>query len=269
MNFYGNQKAKQTLLSLIEKNSSHSYLLYGPSGLGKRTLAKEMAKIILKSEQAEFHSDLILFDGSEDAGIETIRQVRKRVSLSSQFGGFKVVLGFNIDKMSEESLNALLKSLEEPNEGVVFILTASSAILKTIESRCFLIKLFPISTERMESFQKEALFCVEKGLLALGKPGIALKKMQQTEKINLQVMCSMDINDRFALAEKICKSMEKIFFLLYNWIGEARIALKEARTRKEMSFAAQTLKELLDCYGLIGQSGANTRLILENLFLKV
>lgn len=274
MTFYGNKKSQDILDKAAEGGFSHVYLLYGPSHLGKRALAEKFAAKILGVEfeniQDECGADVFIIDGEDDlCGIESIRRMRKNIALSPRKLKKKAILAFDIDKLKQESLNAFLKSLEEPPADTVFILTASSAVLKTIESRSFIINFFPLSCKEMEKMPSFGLSAKEKNFFFfLGKPGILLDscgdKIQSFPK--LSEILEMDINGRFNFIEKIIKDMEQIENLMYNWIGEARRLFKDENYDRKN---AAILKELLDAFELISEKGANARLILENLLLKI
>lgn len=266
--FFGNQKAQKILNDAVEGNFSHAYLLYGASHLGKRTLAEEFAKKIIKSGSI-LHPDIFVLNGSgESAGIENIREMRKKISLSAQSAKNKIVLAFDIDKMRQESLNAFLKSLEEPLPNVIFVLTASSEILKTIESRCLIVKCYPLSRKKSET-----LFETHKGnpILNLGKPGIALglKEKLSNKTICLAGILKLDISERFNFVEQIFKDMEKIEIMLYNWIGEARQFLESEKDRKKIIKNLKILKELVEAFDKIFKEGLNSRVVLENLFINI
>lgn len=83
--------------------------------------------------------------------INSIRELKKKLSLSQIQAGRRCIIVFDADKMTTEASNALLKSLEEPNSDVTFILVTSrsQALLSTILSRCQRLKFDPISDNDM------------------------------------------------------------------------------------------------------------------------
>lgn len=140
-------------------HQAHAYLLHGPAGSGKRELAERFAVWLLCSApaiedacgrcaacqlyQADSHPDLFVLQ-PEEAGkailIGHVRELVTAIQQTAQQGGRKVIILEPAEAMTTESANALLKSLEEPGAGTVFLLLSDrpSFLLPTIKSRCVL-----------------------------------------------------------------------------------------------------------------------------------
>ncbi len=132
----------------------HAYLFCGTRGTGKTTLAKIFAKAIncespvngnpcghceMCKAIAEGRSmNVIEIDAASNNGVDNIRQIREEVSYRPTEGHYKVYIIDEVHMLSTSAFNALLKTLEEPPEYVVFILATTEArsILPTITSRC-------------------------------------------------------------------------------------------------------------------------------------
>lgn len=151
----------QPLWDALSKRSgqAHAYLLHGPVGSGKRQLAERFAQWLLcnvpaaddacgqcsscKLYQALSHPDLFYMQ-PEEAGkailIGHVRELVAAIQQTAQQGGRKVIIVEPAEAMTVESANALLKSLEEPSAGTVFLLLSDqpSFLLPTIKSRCVL-----------------------------------------------------------------------------------------------------------------------------------
>lgn len=283
MEIFGNKKAQKILKQAAEsRDFSHAYLLQGPSRLGKREMAKEFARLLL--EESFFpvmHPDLIILDGKgeseEIAGIEKVRKMRDKIILSCQKSKVKVVLGLDIDLMKKESLNALLKSLEEPLLNVVFVLTASSETLKTIESRTVVLKCFPLPDCEIAAIAAQngcaADDIEEIANASVGKPGVLFALLRlKADCLSLAEAIDLDITGRFEFAEKFCKESEldKIQILLYNWIGEARKMIKFASSRREkFDCSCGILKKIVEAFEAAKLPEANVRMILEKLFINL
>ena len=150
----------------------HAYFLSGLPGMGKRTLAKLMTQYLLcEKEGGEkpcgvcpscvrvrelSHPDVIVVEPGKpissqvDAGrktipVEDIRAVIEVIGRHTFEGGRRVIMILKADKMTTAAQNALLKTLEEPQEGTVFLLVtdAPELLLPTIVSRCRALKLHP------------------------------------------------------------------------------------------------------------------------------
>ncbi len=309
---FGNKKNQEFLKKNLEDGIfPHAYLFRGAKHLGKKTLAKQFAKSILCSEDLERHPDSIILEGGQDEMIKKVREIRKKICLSPQQASRKVVVCYNIDRMRLDALNTLLKSLEEPLADVIFILTASREVLPTVESRCVVLKFYPLSNHLMKDVAKQIGVpddTIDSVLsFSMGRPGLVHGFKNKLIDKKLSFLLNADVGElldfateispkkkasAFASAEatadksaeatadktadKTKKAKDKkaenvdivanIQFLLYNWIGEAR-ELMLSESFSEKAKAINLLKELLQAYESISMSGANVKLILENLFL--
>ena len=132
---------------------SHAYLFAGPRGTGKTTMAKLFAKALNCEEgighqcnqcrncQAIMdgsHPDVLELDAASNNGVDEIRELIDKVKYGTILGKYKVYIIDEVHMLSVGAFNALLKTLEEPPEHVVFILatTEPHKILPTILSRC-------------------------------------------------------------------------------------------------------------------------------------
>lgn len=129
------------LLSRAIKNDrvAHAYLFTGPRGVGKtsiaRILAHEITKLPYDSEQS--HLDIIEIDAASNNGVDDIRELRERVQLAPINASKKIYIIDEVHMLSKAAFNALLKTLEEPPEHVVFILATTDLdkLPETIVSR--------------------------------------------------------------------------------------------------------------------------------------
>lgn len=143
---------------LWSRRVSHAYLLAGPPGAGQREAAQAAAAALLcrqpregapcgtcaacRQVAARTHPDLLVPEGH---GIDTVRRVLAALPLRPQLGSRKVVLWFDIDRLTPQAANALLKSVEEPPAFVVFVFTTDhpTAVLSTLRSRCRIVPFRP------------------------------------------------------------------------------------------------------------------------------
>ncbi len=192
---------------------AHAWLIAGPRGIGKATLAYRFARFVLAggegidglamaSEHPVFrriaaggHSDLAVIErGLGDRGrlraeivVDDVRKANAFLSLTAGEGGWRVVIVDAADEMNRNAANALLKRLEEPPSRVLFLLVshAPSRMPATLRSRCRLLSLAPLPAPALDGLLADAmpgLPAAERrvlGLLAEGSPGRAAALAEQ------------------------------------------------------------------------------------------
>ena len=168
-NLYGHETIFNNLFQLYKNNNlPNKFLLSGERGIGKSTLSYHLVNSILSEDeehsynhknfqinpenrsfkliQNKSHPNFSLVDVAEDKKNIDINQIRDLISnlnKSSFNSKLRFVLIDNIELMNVNSVNALLKFLEEPNENINFILINNNKqILPTLKSRCINFKVF-------------------------------------------------------------------------------------------------------------------------------
>ncbi len=150
----GQQHVTRTLANAIESNRvAHAYIFSGVRGVGKTTAARILAKALncAKGVTAEPDNtcdscreisagtslDVLEIDAASNRGIDQIRELREMVRYAPASSRYKVVILDEAHQLTDEASNALLKTLEEPPERVVFILATTRAedLVETIKSR--------------------------------------------------------------------------------------------------------------------------------------
>ena len=154
-NLPGNPQVKIYLQKLLV-NTPQALLFEGPKGVGKGEFARAFAKILLKSEKKE-HPDFreIFPEGkSHMHPMQAIREFIKETEMPPFEAACKVFLIYDADRMLPTSMNALLKTLEEPVVSSVIILISShsQSLLPTITSRLFSIPFSLLTVEELESY---------------------------------------------------------------------------------------------------------------------
>lgn len=151
----GQQFIVKTLSNTIKNNKiGHAYLFCGTRGTGKTTIAKIFAKLvnclnpldnvpcgeceICLNENTDEIPDIIEIDAASNNGVDEIRELKNKIKLMPVMCKYKVYIIDEVHMLSTGAFNALLKTLEEPPEHVIFILatTEPQKLPITIISRC-------------------------------------------------------------------------------------------------------------------------------------
>lgn len=154
------KQVTEPLLASIQKDQiGHAYLFVGPRGCGKTSVARILAHQIngFKYELEDDYLDIIEIDAASNTGVDNIRELRERAVVAPVEGKYKVYIIDEVHMLSKSAFNALLKTLEEPPEHVVFIMATTNfeKVPATIVSRCqtFQFKLADPS-EMLEHLKK-------------------------------------------------------------------------------------------------------------------
>ena len=150
----GQQSIVRTLRNAINSGKiAHAYLFCGPRGTGKTSMARLFAKALNCEEgighqcnkcsnclalNSSSHPDVIEIDAASNNGVDQVRELIDQVRYLPIKGRYKVYIIDEVHMMSQGAFNALLKTLEEPPDHVIFILatTEPHKVLPTILSRC-------------------------------------------------------------------------------------------------------------------------------------
>lgn len=139
--------------ALKQNRVSHAYLLTGPRGVGKTSIARILAHAIngLDYEDDSNHLDIIEIDAASNNGVEDVRDLREKVQIAPVSASKKVYIIDEVHMLSKPAFNALLKTLEEPPEHVVFILATTDVdkLPATIISRTQRFSFRPIAKADM------------------------------------------------------------------------------------------------------------------------
>ena len=280
----------------------HAYLITGPAGVGRRSLATALAQSILclkapapgercgacracRQVPAGTYPDLHVVERPEDKkgiGIEQIRELQRSLALTPLDGQARVAILLEFEVASESAANALLKTLEEPSPRVHLVLTASDVedVLPTIVSRCEVLGLRPVAEreivaalERLEAPAKDAW---DLARMSGGRPRLAMELLADPAKRDrrsshsaaLEEAMRLDLAGRFVLAEKWSNDEDlderlQVWLLVLSDVARSNGGKGQAMERQSARHAIHAVAGTLQSL----RRNANVRLALEMLML--
>jgi DNA polymerase-3 subunit delta' len=301
----GQQKVKKILSGQMERNRvAHAYIFIGQSGVGKRLIAVELAKILncttndysktdagaccscisCKKITKNIHPDLHFIDFAKQAElgssslenqktlkIETIKYMQKEITIKPREGRWKVFIISPAEKMNAFAANSLLKTLEEPPKNTLIVLSANhkDRIPHTVISRCQTLFFQPLR-------QSEILNWI------LSNHTLDASKAQEIARLS---------DGSIENAKKLVGGSEKKLYFLWTkllskkfYISDALEVSKNISKNEALEFIdAMMLKiendlkiyqkrsiselELLNFSKLLLLRNINARVVLDNLFL--
>ena len=187
-NFLFNKEVYKCLNNIIKKESiANGYIFYGAEGVGKKQTALQFIKDIFKQYSPSGnidekitnnnHPDFLIVEPSslseskkvkssnhenttkslsEVIKVSQIREIKSFLGQKSINSEKKIILIIDAHLLNEAASNCLLKTLEEPSNGIFILLTSNlNLLLDTIISRCQLVRFRPFSSKQMNSFLKD------------------------------------------------------------------------------------------------------------------
>ena len=319
----GHGWAVQMLRGHIQNNSlRQAYLITGPHGIGKKILALRFIQALICTEGKSLgqpclvcptcqrlerleHPDLFpvnLEEGNKQIKIDQIRDLIHNLSLSPYQATHRFGLLSDFEFANPSTQNALLKTLEEPPERVILILTAvsSDSLLETITSRCEEIRLNTVPLQQAAQGLQElhGIPADQARLLAHisgGKPILALAYHQDPTILERRVKLLNEHREilkgnsvtRFAYADHISKNPGMVEVLLETWIslwhdlllltGKSTAPLQNIDRQADLDqigniIDLETARSTVDLFRHAHQllkENANLKLTLEDLLLQL
>lgn len=241
----------------------HAYLIAGPQGVGRRTLALRLAQALncLKPPQPGVpcgecrpcrliermqHPDLAVVQAEQQGGtlkVDQVRELERSLSLAPYEARYRVALLLRFEEANPSAANALLKTLEEPPPQVILLLTAESgeALLPTIVSRCEALRLRPLPLDQAHRGLQARWGLPEDDARLLahvsgGRLGYALRLHQEPGRMeqrrawlddHIRLLGENRVR-RFAYSEALAKDKGSLAEALLIWVSLWRDVLLRA-----------------------------------------
>ena len=257
----GQQHVTQTLQSAIRSDRlAHAYIFSGARGVGKTTTARILAKALncakgpapepcnecdsCREITAGTSFDVIEIDAASNRGIEQIRELREMVRYAPAASRYKVVILDEAHMLTPEASNALLKTLEEPPDKVIFVMatTQPEDLAETIRSRSqhfhFRALAFREIVGAVEDIAKKEAMTIDSGALAVIARGAegslrdALSLLEQARAYcgasitDMQVRELLGVVPEEVLDELIeavrARSADRVLALVHKFLAEGR-----------------------------------------------
>jgi DNA polymerase-3 subunit delta' len=224
--FFGHETAAAALVeAALSGRLHHAWLMAGPAGIGKETLAWRFARWLLagmpeapkgkpplyldpshpvfRRVAAESHADLLTIDADtlrgdrkrNDINVDAARLIPGFMNKTAAEGGWRVVVVDGVETMNLQAQNAILKVLEEPPARAILLLVSSAParLLPTIRSRCRKLDLFPLGDAEMQALlarllpDAPAADRTKLAEMAEGSPGRAMQ-LAEGDGLELQAL---------------------------------------------------------------------------------
>jgi DNA polymerase-3 subunit delta' len=226
----GHPAAAAAIRTMIAGSPPHAIVIAGRAGVGKTTLALDLAagllcdaadpadrpcrecrgcRLVDRGSHADLHrlapsgvGNQIRIGARDEPEPGTVRRLISDLALLPVEGGARVALVERADRMNEDAQSALLKTLEEPPSGVTIILCADSEdqLLPTVRSRCVRLRLGPVAIREIETILADAGVAdpptaARLARLAAGRPGIARLWAQSPEAVTVRAEIARSLLD--------------------------------------------------------------------------
>jgi len=228
---YAQEQATTILKNAIETDRiAHAYLFTGPRGVGKTSMARIFAKSLNCNEGVSSNPcnkcsncdeitkgispDVVEIDGASNTGVDDVRSLQNELMYAPSLSPYKIYIIDEVHMLSKNAFNALLKTLEEPPDKVIFIFatTEPHKVLPTIISRCqrydfkripikaIVKRLQTICVEEKITIEEEAFYIIARK--ADGGMRDALSLLDQVLSLGKKEITGEDVLNIFGIVDK-------------------------------------------------------------------
>jgi len=265
-NIIGHEVIKEMLPKWVE-NPGFAYLFTGPAHVGKALIAEKLVRDLAEhpdDKPLEIHPDIIVLlpeEGKKEISVKVVREARTRLYERPQIAKRMVVYLPKMEWLNQEGFNTLLKVMEEPPAGAVFVGVAprQSGIPATILSRMAIVALKIAKKEQIvEALQAKGVGADEANLLATiarGRPGLVLGAASSSEsdrKLAKKFVLAQSLAGRLAAIGDMRKSAESAEDQREAWSNLLSVCMDEVRA----IFSANRTLALILGQGLVDAEGA-------------
>ncbi len=271
----GQNAAVEILRNSISKSSvGHAYLFSGPRGCGKTSAARIFAKALNCLEPVNLEPcgkcknclattagenlDVIEIDGASNNTVDEIRELKTHVSLAPFNSKYKIYIIDEVHMLSISAFNALLKTLEEPPDYVIFILatTEPQKVPVTIRSRCQHIPFHRISTE--DIFERLSYVCKSENINANAE---ALWEISR--------QADGALRDALSILEQVAASSESSSAITIETVENALGAGSRHAFEKWLQVSREDFAKSYTVLKAIFDSGTSPVRIFEEIFVSI
>lgn len=315
---------------ILKKSFVHAYFFIGPAGANKQKTALYFAQSIFCQHNEDFtdgipclkcdnckqvsksiHPDLIQIkrlENNANITIEQIRYLNQRLSMKPLLAKYQVVIIYNVELMTDEAANSLLKNLEEPAPETIFILIANNILTvpKTIISRCQVVRFTSINKQELFNYylkkNKETNEIDKYFSFSQGLPGFLDNYLQiddfwleEIEEVKQKLLKhKLPLSDKFDFIKKILLNKNlvnekkqilqneiEIWIKIFRDILLIKLDLKNLIRFQELLiplekfakyYSIKDVLKILDQLLILNNKinyNLNSQLVLENLYLNI
>jgi len=274
--------------AMQDKGLHHSFLFVGPENVGKQVVARALAsKVVNDDVNSTLHicehidSDIHIVMPQKvekkkkiiikDIAVDTIIDAIHSMALAPDKKA-KVLIIDDAHRMTFAAQNALLKTLEEPqnNRYVILVTHSTSRLLKTIQSRCFAVQFSTVNADELRGVYGEDEYLDDIN----GRPGFLhqihndeeFREIVEHARHELQTLAQKKVYERLELALELSKKDDSYLQTFFQvWIYRIWVAAHKNK-KFQLIKVADRVEDMLD---KINSTNVNKQLVLEDLLISI